>query len=211
MTVDIRFDRPFPGWPASLPGGRRLQAVDLDGDGAAELLAENDRGVHLFAGGRANVADSFPGTFLAAASGSPGEPGLVFAASGREVAANLPQQDAPLWSASLAEEAVLGLHSGPGDLAPEAVLAVASASRIELLSSDTGELLAGAGLTGAVALGLLPDAGGSAQLLITTAGAVSTLGPEGPRSIWEPGGEGTLLPSAAGDLDGDGGGGDHLN
>ena len=206
MTVDIRFDRPLPGWPGSLPAGARLQAVDLDGDGAAELLAENDQGIHLFAGGEARVSDSFAGTFLAAAAGRPGEPGLVFVASGREVAAYLPHQDAPLWSASLAEEVVLGLYSGPGRLSPEAVLAVATASRIELLNAGTGEELAGADLTGAVALGLLPDGGGSAQLLVTTPEAVSSLGPEGPRRIWEPGGAGPLLPSVAGDLGGDSGG-----
>lgn len=206
MEVAIRFDGPLPGWPVSLPAGARLQAADLDGDGAAELLAQSDRGVHLFAGGRANVSDSFPGTFLAAASGSPGEPGPVFVASGGEVAASLPLQDGPLWSASLAEEAVLGLYSGPGGLSPEAVLAVATGSRIELLKADTGEVLAGAGLTGAVALGLLPDGGGSAQLLITTPDAVSVLGPEGPRRIWEPAGESPLLPSVAGDLGGGSGG-----
>ena len=206
MTVGIRFDGPLPGWPASLPAGTRLRAADLDGDGAAELLAENDRGVHLFAAGRAAVSGSFTGACLAAAAGRPGEPGLVFAASGRDVAAYHPQQDAPLWSASLGEEAVTGLYSGPGGLAPEAVLAVAAASRIELLSADTGEVQAGADLTGAAALGLLPDGGGSAQLLITTAGAVSTLGPDGLRQLWEPAGDSPLLPSVSGDLGGGSGG-----
>ena len=206
MEVAVRFDGPLPGWPASLPAGTRLRAADLDGDGAAELLAENDRGVHLFAAGRAAVSGSFAGACLAAAAGNPGEPGLVFAASGRDVAAYHPQQEAPLWSASLGGEAVAGLYSGPGGLAPEAVLAVAAASRIELLSAGTGEVLAGADLTGTAALGLLPDAGGSAQLLVTTAGAVSTLGPDGLRRLWEPAGDSPLLPSAAGDLGGDSGG-----
>ena len=205
MTVDIRFDGPLPGWPASLPAGSRLQAVDLDGDGAADLLAENDRGVHLFSGGRAIVTDSFPGTYLAAAAGRPAESGLVFVASGRDVAAYLPQHDAPLWSGSHAEEGVLGLYGGPGDLAPEAALAVATASRIELLSPGTGEVLAGFDLPGTVALGLLPDAGGSAQLLVTTPDAVAALGPDGPRMLWEHPGESPLLPSIAGDLGGDSG------
>ena len=203
MTVGIRFDGPLPGWPASLPAGARLQAVDLDGDGAAELLAANDRGVHLFSGGRATVTGFFSGTYLAAAAGGPAESGLVFVAAGRDVAAYLrPDGAAPLWSASLAGEAGLGLHAGPGDLAQEAALAVATPSRVELLSAGTGEVLAAFDLPGTIALGLLPDAGGSAQLLVTTADAVAVLGPDGPRMLWEHPGEGPLLPGIAGDLGG---------
>ena len=203
MTVGIRFDGPLPGWPASLPAGARLQAVDLEGDGAAELLAENDGGVHLFAGGQAAPSGSFSGTYLAAAAGGPAESGLVFVASGRDLAAYLPDGDAPFWSASLAGEAVLGLHGGPGDLAQEAALAVATASRIELLNAGTGEVLAGSDLPGTIALGLLPDAGGGgSQLLVTTSDAVAVLGPDGPRMLWEHTGEGPLLPSIAGDLGG---------
>ena len=203
MTVGIRFDGPLPGWPASLPAGARLQAVDLEGDGAAELLAENDGGVHLFAGGEPTLSGSYSGTYLAAAAGGPAESGLVFVASGRDLAAYLPDGDAPFWSASLAGEAVLGLHGGPGDLAQEAALAVATASRIELLNAGTGEVLAGSDLPGTIALGLLPDAGGGgSQLLVTTSDAVAVLGPDGPRMLWEHTGEGPLLASIAGDLGG---------
>ena len=207
MTVGIRFGGALPGWPVDLPSGVRLQAADLDGDGAAELLGQNGRGVHLLAGGRATGPGPFPGTGLAAAAaGGPEGSGLIFMAAGPDVAAYLPEREEPLWSASFAEDAALGLYGSPGDLVPEAVLAVATSSRIELLHAGTGEVLSGADVSGTLALGLLPNAGGSAGLLVTTPGAVSILGPDGPGRLWESAGEGPLLPSVAGDLSGDSGG-----
>ena len=203
MTVGVRFDGALPGWPVGLPSGVRLQAADLDGDGAAELLGQNDRGVHMLAAGRANRSAPFPGTGLAAAAaGGPEGSGLIFMAAGPDVAAYFPDREEPLWSASFAEDAALGLYGGPGDLGPEAVLAVATTSRIELLRAGTGEVLSGADASGILALGLLPDAGGSADLLVTTPGAVSSLAADGLLKRWELAGEGTLFPSIAGDLDG---------
>ncbi len=47
MQVRIRFKKTAPAWPQTVVGGRVLQAADLDGDGAQELIIETATGIVL--------------------------------------------------------------------------------------------------------------------------------------------------------------------
>ena len=184
MQVAIRFGRSRPGWPLALAGDGLLQAADLDGDGAQELMFEADGGVGL-ADGVGAVAWWVAGARLLAAGDVDGDGQReLFLRRGAEVGAWALGAGAPLWTRAIAEaEAVFsdGLDSfiGFGDPA----LALIGTDEIEVLEAASG-----------AALERVPRNGGPPMR------ADGSTAPHAAFPVAADGG----LPPVLGDLDGDG-------
>lgn len=191
MQVAIRFGRSRPGWPQDLIGDGRLQAADLDGNGAAELLFEAAAGIAY--ADEAGIAPwSIAAGRLVAVGDADGDGRQeIFSISGAEVSAWAIGEDQVLWSAEVAGELRDGLFSrGLGSLSDfaGAALLLVGPEQLDIVDAISGvleERLSQAGFLGLV------GATGAVQDVLVAASAASDLQDE-------------LLSPAVGDLDGDG-------
>ena len=203
MRVRVRFARLAAGWPQMLQGGRRLQAADVDGDGADELIAEGDAGIRVarFDGSEVLMIDG--GRFLAAGDGDGDGRAAVFALRNGGVEAWEAGSGDPVWTVALGFEPVAALFSDNLELFPgRPVLALAGVEVI-LLDAENGALLRRESVAGvSVAVGDL-DGDGDEELIAADGKGLWLVEESGSRQLWETP-EGGLLPPVAGDLDGDG-------
>lgn len=184
MQVAIRFGRSRPGWPQVLHGDGQLQATDLDGDGADELLFEADGGIGYADGSGIAAWSVAEARMLAAGDGDADGRQELFVLRGTEASAWMIGADEPLWT----RETVGGEAIFNGDLGSimgfsDAALLLVGAEQVEVVDAGSGALLE---LILRADLSLEPDAGATvpnASIPISAAG---------------------LLPPALGDLDGDG-------
>jgi M6 family metalloprotease-like protein len=203
MRVRITFPRQLAGWPCGVRDGRRLRALDLDGNGATELISESAEGVRVVAGtGQLRLA--LEGAHLLAAVASAGQPGTLLIYRNEQVEAWQLDAAAPLWRYALAlppqAVAVASLSAYPGRLTVAMALARASTGTGELLLVDVADgavldAVDGMGTT----LAVLGVAGGA---MVLSDGA-SVVTPAGRRGVWDLPAVERLAPAAA-DLDGDG-------
>ena len=203
MLVRVRFPRLRAGWPQELVGGRRLQAADVDGDGVAELIVEDDSGLRVLRSDRSEVLAVESGSFLAAADVDVDGQVEIFVWRDGEVSAWKIGQERPEWTFALDGGVSNGLVSPEiGLFAQTPVLALAG-EELVLLEARSGELLRRvlvevSGMTAADV-----DGDGERELIVASMGGLWRLTDEGPGSLWA-GDGGLLLGPAAGDLDGDG-------
>jgi len=224
MQVRILFRRVLEGWPRRVLGGRRLQAMDIEGDGVTELLIEDGSGVSLVrhvpaAGQSGNLPVGRPGARLLGA-GFPARPGespsaVAYTAEGLNVGAwdlraGGDAAPAPVWSARVSAEPAIGLLAeGRSSLAGSPVLAIGSSAGLVWIDALTGDILdaghgsAGSSLGEVVAMAVADvDGDGIADLVAGTGTSLALTRPEGLTPLGDD--DASRLPHAIGDLDGDG-------
>ena len=195
MSVRLRFTRSAAGWPRPLEGVRRLRAADVNGDGAPELLAEGESGLHVLPAAPAAEA-AVDDALLAAGDG------WLFTSSAAGRVAARPAGGGPAWERQLDGRPSHALYtaelSGQG-----AVLAAGGPGGLSVLDAQTGEVLfsRGAPVHGLAAADT--DGDGADELLILGEGDLlrydggeATLAAGDLSGLW--------LPPSAADLDGDG-------
>ena len=202
MIVRVSFERQVDSWPVAIPDGKRLQSVDLNGNGIVELVAESSDGLRIFLDGNGRQTRSLAGGFLAATDG------VVFASSGDSILAHTIVEDTPNWSAVIDGEAVAGAYGGyvKSLMDNNEVVAVASQLQISLIDATTGQLLAAHSFSDPISFAVLPTVSGENQLLVTSDRMVSSIDADGIYPLWSSHHSAFLLPSVTGDLDGDGAG-----
>lgn len=205
MQVAIRFRRSAPGWPLTVEGGRRLQAMDVDGDGDVEMIGGADAGV--FYRGYSDLVQWVTADGLLLAVGDADVDGVaeffVYDRKNSAVAA-LEKDGELLWRQTPGANIVAALFSARSALATRPVLVVATAEQLRVLDAANGdeiqrqEIRAIAGLAAADI-----DGDGLDELAITAGDALYVLSAAGLH-IWSDGGGQTVLAPAIGDVDGDG-------
>lgn len=226
MRVRISFRRALAQWPRHVDGGRRLQTMDIEGDGISELVIEDESGVSLVRvipaaqhrasmpvgpSGARLLAGGFP---VRAGEGGSG-PGVAYVAEGPNIEAwdlaAVGEPDAlPLWSTPISATARAGLLlEGRSSLADAPVLVAGSSEGLVWLDALTGDILGGGpslgdnGLPGIEAMAAADlDGDGIREVLAGSGTSLSLVRSTGVTTLWED--EVGLLPPAAGDLNGDG-------
>ncbi|MEW6755867.1 MAG: FG-GAP-like repeat-containing protein [Candidatus Latescibacterota bacterium] len=199
MQVRVTFPRLAPGWSQSVPAGRRLQAADLDGDGAAELVAESVSGLLALPGQGAPLLEADGAGFLAAARAGAGTAARLFTVRGPRLTAW--DGGAATWTADLGWTPADGLVAELGLFPGRLVLAVTGEHTV-LLDAATGAVLRDGAAGAAWLLAADLDGDGGGELVGVGADTAWVLTAPGSRRLGAPAG-GTLPPAAA-DLDGDG-------
>ncbi len=195
MQVAIRFVRSRPGWPLALAGDGLLQAADLDGDGADELLFEADAGIGY--ADAAGIAEwGLAASRLLAVGDGDGDGQAEIFSLGDEVAAWSLHAEEPLWSTDLAwtpQDALFDADKRLGEGVRGAALLLAGPEQLNTFIADSGALWDRSLPTGFLASMKVQDGGSVEDVFVASADAsFSPL--DGPG----------LLPPAVGDLNGDG-------
>ena len=195
MQVAIRFAHSRPGWPLALAGDGLLQAADLDGDGADELLFEADAGIGY--ADAAGIAEwRLAASRLLAVGDGDGDGLAGIFSLGDEVAAWPLHADEPLWSTDLAwtpQDALFDANKRLGEGVHGPALLLAGPEQLNTFIADTGALWDQSSPTGFLASMKVQDGGSVEDVFVASADAsFSPL--DGPG----------LLPPAVGDLNGDG-------
>ena len=195
MQVAIRFVRSRPGWPLALKGDGVLQAADLDGDGADELIFEAAAGIgYAEATGIApwNIAS---GRLLAV--GDADEDGRMEIFSFDDGVSAWPlNRDEALWSVDLAwtpQDALFDADKSMDDALRGPALLLAGPEQLNIYNAATGALSNNSAPTGFLASVKQQDGSLPEDVFVASpAAAFGLLDGDG------------LLPPAVGDLDGDG-------
>ncbi|MBI2505455.1 MAG: VCBS repeat-containing protein [Candidatus Latescibacteria bacterium] len=220
VLVRISFAQTARGWPLRVGAGQRLQGIDADGDGKAELLIQGDEGVQV-AKAESGVVWAVPGARLLAAADLDGDgKAEIFAAQGNEVSAWKMGAGAPVWKRQVVGmEPVNGLFvRAPDLLFGRPILALTGLRQLApdgvedavLLNANTGDTVMqlGMGLNGlSMIYADLDDYGPAlvfpqANIVLTGGGDTAPTGPLTNEEL--PGLGQASLPAVAGDLDGDG-------
>lgn len=202
MTVRITFRRALAGYPVPVVDGRRLQAVDADGDGASELVVGDLTGVHVRGGTGSRLLSGAGARLLAAGEGADAP---VFTAGAEGIQAWQPaRSDEALWTVPATYLPAVGMFvHDPGLVAAGPVLAVAGDRGVSVLDADTGqELVVAPGSYSGLALTDVDD-DGFPDLVASGPDGGSLIAASGPQVLWTGDGQ-APWPAVAGDLDADG-------
>ena len=203
MRVEIRFAGRKTGWPQQVVGGRKLQALDLDGDGAMEMLVEAADGVRIGRVDAGMSAWSLEGARLLA-SGDADADGQaeIFVARGAEVSAWREGERDPLWTATVEQIKAPGLFTDElAATSGRAILALLSSQSVVLLNAVDGQILRQDDIAAQYLAAADWDGDGELELIAAGIEGVWGLDTEGVERLED--GEITL-PLSAGDVDGDG-------
>jgi M6 family metalloprotease-like protein len=201
MEVRIRFKRTQAAWPQSVLGGRVLQAADVDGNGAMELIVETATGVSIGVAEQGLAAWRVEGArFLAAGDVDDDARAEIFVVRGNDVSAWRMDEAQPLWEQAVDEAPTVALLAGDLAFASQRPLLVLGGEALVIFDALTGELLRSETLS---ATGMtLADTDGDGQVELVFSGVAGgwRLGDE-LESLWAAGRfTGGVLASA--DLDG---------
>ena len=203
MRVQIRFAGRMAGWPLEVAGAQKMQAIDVDGDGAVELLVEGVDGVRI-ARAHGGLGDWRLETARLLASGDVDADGQaeVFVARGDEVSAWRQGGQAPLWAATVEEVGMQALLSNELALVGgRSVLAVTSGNEVILLDAVDGQRLREEDLAVRYLAAANWDGEDGLELIVAGAQGTWVWGTNGAERIGE---FEVALPLSAGDVDGDG-------
>lgn len=194
MQVAVRFGRARAGWPRDLPGDGRLQAADVDGDGADELLFEAAGGVG-YASGDGVAAWRVPQARLLAV-----RDGVAFVRRGAEVSAWPIDAEQPQWQLALDEVPLTAVFS----TGAATMLQFAGAEQRYIVDVASGELVETRPQLGDLASSFPPAAGdldgdGQSEWVFATTDGRVQLGEQVINLEDSP-----TAPPVLGDLDGDG-------
>jgi len=204
MQVAIRFRKSVPGWPLSIGGGRRLQAVDGDGDGDVEMVGEAEIGVFYSGNNESIKSLSVSGSLLAA--GDADEDGdtefFIYDGPNNAVVA-LDNEGQELWSRAVGSDITTGLFSSHNEISVNSVLVAVAIDQVYVFDAVSGDQLvrqeatALGGITAADVDGDLAD-----EIIVASANGLHLLSEMGLSDWWS--GSGVFLAPASGDVDGDG-------
>jgi M6 family metalloprotease-like protein len=205
MQVAIRFRHSAPGWPLAIEGGRQLQAIDIDGDGAVEMVGGTDTGV-FYKSDREAVQWVTVNGFLLAVGDADGDgvaEFFVYDRLNRAVAA-LDKEGQVLWRQELGADVVSALFSAHSAVATEPLLVMATAERFYVFAAENGDEIQRQDLRaiGGIAAADI-DGDGADEFAISSANGLDLLSGAGLATWWNGGGD-LLLAPASGDIDGDG-------
>ncbi len=189
MQVAIRFGRSAVGWPVEIKGGRRLQAVDVDGDGEVELLVESEDGLYYAESGAGLSLWVEGARFLAAGDADGDGAAEVFVRRGNNVEAWAVGATDPLWQQNIGGRIDAVVFSSTSDFSNAPALILIVDGILKAYSSAEGILLTEENVPEDI-VALFADGDGRAGLVRQS--ALASMAGERP------------LPVLAGDMDGDG-------
>ena len=205
MQVAIRFRQSVPGWPLIKEGARRVQALDVDGDGDVEMVGETE--VDIFYTGHNDPVKSLNTSGHLLAAGDADEDGnaefFVYDQSNSAVVA-LDKEGHVLWSRVVEGAITSGLLSLHNEISANSVLVASGVDQVYVFDAVGGdqilraEVAALGGVSAADVDGDLAD-----DLVVASANGLQILSDVGLVDWWS-GNNGALLAPASGDLDGDG-------
>jgi hypothetical protein len=182
MQVAIRFAHSRPGWPLALAGDGLLQAADLDGDGADELIFEADAGIGY--ADAAGIAEwRLAASRLLAVGDGDGDGLAEIFSLGDEVAAWPLHADEPLWSTDLAgtaQDALFDANKRLGEGVRGPALLLAGPEQLNIFIADTGALWDRSSPTGFLASMKVQDGGSAEDVFVATVSAIKIFSCSGP-------------------------------
>ena len=203
MWVEVRFAGRQAGWPRALEGVDLLQAFDVDGDGALELLVGKGNGMSVLEAGDPEEEWNLAGArLLASADAAADGSAELFTSSGNQVSAWDFRAAEPRWSTLVDGSIGSALYSSRLSLFPgQGVLALAGDDGLTLLGAADGELLRrDQGRFTALAAADL-DGDGEDELWVGGEAGLLRVDADG---LLQVGASESVTGLASGDLDGDG-------